>query len=175
MRSIPPISKFHTLLHNGATKIREIANFHSHNDFTIFSWDNLDNFSVWKLSTNFPVTKSNLTFFLETVWNKRHFLSTYKRLVFNQQKIGQQLSRRCSLFQSGSYFGSLTVFLRVLIPWNWLVVNNKINYEFKKSLAPFVISKFHTLSHENFSLFDAVQGQVKYSWKCLKMSEPKYF
>ena len=36
MRSIPPISKFHTLLHNGAKKIREIANFHSHNDFTIF-------------------------------------------------------------------------------------------------------------------------------------------
>ena len=36
MRSIPPISKFHTFLHNGAKKIREIANFHSHNDFTIF-------------------------------------------------------------------------------------------------------------------------------------------
>ena len=35
------------------------------------------------------------------------------------------------------------------VPWNWLMVNNKISYEFKKFLAPFLISKFHTLSHEN--------------------------
>ena len=78
MRSIPPISKFHTSLHNGATKIREIS-----------------------FDFSFP------QFFLQTI----------------------------------SFFKS--------VPWNWLMVNNKISYEFKKFLAPFLISKFHTLSHEN--------------------------
>ena len=65
MRSIPPISKFHTLLHNGATKIREIS-----------------------FDFSFP------QFFLQTI----------------------------------SFFKS--------VPWNWLMVNNKISYEFKKFLAP---------------------------------------